>query len=292
MQLVTISSILLCAAMVFSSNATAAPKAAAAPRECTVQWIGTATALMRCGKLTIVTDPAMDEAGQSYDIGIAILEKTSGPAMPLSALPRADVVLLSHDQHADNLDIAGRAYLKDATLTVTTPEGAHRLGGNARGLGTWASTVLGDITITAVPAQHGPNNLVQAVGPVTGFIIAVRDGPTLYFSGDTIPFGGTNEIIRRYRGKIDYALLNVGAVNTAPPSEHPVYATMRSVDAIDLARALDVGSFSLMHADSWKHFSEDMPQAIKMTRASDQAERFINLSDHQPHVVAKSSTAN
>jgi hypothetical protein len=39
------------------------------------------------------------------------LHKTVGPAVPPEALGRVDVVLLSHDQHFDNLDRAGRTFL-------------------------------------------------------------------------------------------------------------------------------------------------------------------------------------
>jgi hypothetical protein len=42
------------------------------------------------------------------------------------------VVLLSHDEHPDNLDISGRALLSGVPLT--TPKGGRRLGNGARGL--------------------------------------------------------------------------------------------------------------------------------------------------------------
>jgi hypothetical protein len=40
-----------------------------------------------------------------------------------------DAVLLSHDQHADNLDLSGRSYLMQAERVFTTKAGAGRLGG-------------------------------------------------------------------------------------------------------------------------------------------------------------------
>jgi hypothetical protein len=45
-----------------------------------------------------------------------------------------DAVLLSHDQHDDNLDSAGRGLLPGADAVITTIAGAKRLGGDARGL--------------------------------------------------------------------------------------------------------------------------------------------------------------
>jgi hypothetical protein len=68
-------------------------------------------------------------------------------------------VLLSHDHHGDNLDGAGRGLLPaaGAVLTTTTTTGAGRLGGNARGLQSEATTLLESpgrptIQITATPA--------------------------------------------------------------------------------------------------------------------------------------------
>ncbi len=69
-------------------------------------------------------------------------EKTIAPALSAAELGRIHAVLLSHDAHFDNLDTAGRGLLQGVTLTLTTPEGAERLGGTARGLQPFESTEL------------------------------------------------------------------------------------------------------------------------------------------------------
>ena len=51
-------------------------------------------------------------------------------------------MLVSHDQHADNLDEPGRRLLERAEVTLTTRKGARRLGGNAIGLDPWDSHTL------------------------------------------------------------------------------------------------------------------------------------------------------
>jgi L-ascorbate metabolism protein UlaG (beta-lactamase superfamily) len=86
----------------------------------------------------------------------------TGPAIAATDLGPIDAVLVSHDHHGDNLDSAGRALLPAAgavltTTTTTTTTGAGRLGGNARGLQPWATTLLEapgrpTIQITATPA--------------------------------------------------------------------------------------------------------------------------------------------
>ena len=60
--------------------------------------------------LSFLTDPTFDEP-REYALGTLSISKTAGPALSASELGAVDVVLLSHDQHPDNLDVAGRAYL-------------------------------------------------------------------------------------------------------------------------------------------------------------------------------------
>ncbi len=117
------------------------------------------TALIEIGPLRILTDPAFDPAGSRYVTGSKELIKTTDPALAVSALGPVDIVLLSHDHHADNLDRAGRAYLPQAKYVLTTLAGAQRLGGNARGMTTWETAHLFGVDdrrvrVTAMPARH------------------------------------------------------------------------------------------------------------------------------------------
>ena len=244
-------------------------------KQYTVEHIGTATVILKYGDLTIMTDPAFDKAGSTYDMGFATLKKLSDPARSINELPKIDLVLLSHDQHPDNLDTAGRKLLKKSAVTITTEEGAKRIENNTVGLAWWESHKIGDVTITAVPAQHGPAQAVPQLGTVIGFIISSATGPTIYISGDTVPFEGTDEIIKRYVGKIDYALVHAGSV--AKGKTELTYFTMTSANAINLVDKLDVSKFSIIHADSWEHFRELAPAALKAVRASSVADRLIDL---------------
>jgi L-ascorbate metabolism protein UlaG (beta-lactamase superfamily) len=100
-----------------------------------ITLIGGPTALLEIGGLRLLTDPTFDEPG-SYAGGVTLTRRT-GPAMSADAMGPIDIVLSSHDQHADNLDHGGRAYLHKARQVVTTKAGAGRLGGAARGLAPW-----------------------------------------------------------------------------------------------------------------------------------------------------------
>ncbi len=165
-------------------------------------------------------------------------------------------MLLSHDQHADNLDHAGRLLLKNARKVLTTPEGARRLGGNALGLQPWQSIDLEApggraLRVVATPARHGPPLLHR--GPVIGFVAFFVDAPesAIYFSGDTVWYDSVAEVARRF--PVRAALLNLGAARVAVI---PCPLTMTAADAIQTARAFAGAAIVPLHFEGWAHFSE------------------------------------
>ena len=119
------------------------------PEATRVTTIGGPTAFIEYGGLRLLIDPTFDEPG-TYGRGAYSLAKLTGPALPIEALGRVDAVLLSHDQHPDNLDRSGRLVVSSAPLTLTTPAGAQRLGGSSVGLPPWS-------TWTLAPASAAPD---------------------------------------------------------------------------------------------------------------------------------------
>jgi L-ascorbate metabolism protein UlaG (beta-lactamase superfamily) len=129
------------------------------------------TALIEIDGFRLLTDPTFD-APRAYQLGHVKLEKLSGPALAEDAIGEIDAVLLSHDQHADNLDESGKHFLPKAKRVLTTEVGAKRLGGHAEGLTPWASVELSrnghSLTVTATPARHGPAGIEPIAGDVIG----------------------------------------------------------------------------------------------------------------------------
>jgi L-ascorbate metabolism protein UlaG (beta-lactamase superfamily) len=106
-----------------------------------VQYLGGPTAIIELGGVRLLTDPTFDPP-DDYPIGERVLTKTAGPALEPRQLGRVDAVLLSHDQHPDNLDRAGRDYLRTVPV-VFSPAAAHeRLGAPVRALPNWEHTEL------------------------------------------------------------------------------------------------------------------------------------------------------
>ena len=72
--------------------------------------VGGPTTLVELGGWRLLTDPTFDPAGGHYSFGWGTSsDKVVGPAVSPADLPDLDAVLLTHDQHGDNLDRAGRA---------------------------------------------------------------------------------------------------------------------------------------------------------------------------------------
>ena len=91
--------------------------------------IGGPTVLVELDGWRILTDPTFDPPGRTYGFALGTSStKLLGPAMTLDEVGHLDVVLLSHDHHADNLDDRGRELLDRAKTVVTTLAGARRLG--------------------------------------------------------------------------------------------------------------------------------------------------------------------
>ena len=198
--------------------------------------VGGPTAVFEYAALRWLTDPAFSAPGEYSG-----LVKLTGPAIAPDAVGDVDVVLLSHDEHSDNLDPAGRAFLPQAGRVLTTAAGAQRLGGNATGLEPWSSVHVesgsgGAVTVTAVPAQHGPDGTDHLQGPVIGFVLSAQGAETVYVSGDNASLDVVREIAERI-GEIDVAVLFAGAVQL-PQRFGGAYLTLSGDRAAEAAKIL------------------------------------------------------
>jgi L-ascorbate metabolism protein UlaG (beta-lactamase superfamily) len=217
-----------------------------------VTLIGGPTIWIEYAGRTWITDPTFDEAGAEYPRGPVTLRKTTGPALRSDELAAPDFALVSHDQHADNLDNAGRAFLSRAARVVTTKEGASRLGAGAIGLEPWECFEDAGVRITATPARHGPPGCEPLSGPVIGFVLEAPGSPSVYVSGDTVWYEGVEEVARRYR--VGAAILFMGAARVDASRPGPV--TMTAEEGVQAARAFRDALIVPVHIEGWEHFTE------------------------------------
>ncbi|GAC66372.1 MBL fold metallo-hydrolase [Gordonia soli] len=212
--------------------------------------VGGPTALIEIGGVRVVTDPTFSAPG-TFPVGERALTKYTGPALDAASIQPVDVVLLSHHQHPDNLDPAGRELIDRAPLTLSTISAAAAIDA-VTGLTPWEATTLAAdpaITVTAVPALHGSEELS---GPVIGFVLSGTAIPTVYISGDNSSVAVVEEIVGRV-GRIDLAVLFVGAARR-PDLDDPL--TLTAEDAVTAARLLGDAVIVPIHAEGWLHFTE------------------------------------
>lgn len=229
-------------------------------RELAFSVLGGPTTVIDINGLRIVIDPTFDPPGQK-----GYLTKTANPAVPSAALGDIDVVLISHDEHPDNLDGEGHRVALAVPLVLTHPRAAARLGPNAHGLEPWQTIELpgrdgaGPVTVQAVPAVHGPadgqrNETGYINCEVTGFVLSGPEVPTVYLSGDNASIGAVKAIVERV-GTVDIAVIFAGAARV-PTKEHGRPLTFTGQRAAAAAELLGATSVIPAHVDSWAHFSE------------------------------------
>jgi L-ascorbate metabolism protein UlaG (beta-lactamase superfamily) len=227
----------------------------------TVQTVGGPTAVLGVGGLRVIIDPTFDPPQTYGRPGSPALVKTTGPALPPSALGPLDLALVSHDHHPDNLDAAGRELLSSVPVVLTTRDGAERLGGAAQGLEPWEFQEVrrpggGSVRVTALPAQHGPDGTDHLTGPVIGFHLAGDGLPGIYVSGDNASLDVVRQIAER-AGPIDIAILFAGGA-ALPERFDGALLTLGNSGAAQAARILGARTVVPVHHDGWEHFSQDL----------------------------------
>jgi L-ascorbate metabolism protein UlaG (beta-lactamase superfamily) len=248
-----------------------------------ITLIGGPTALIEYAGLRILTDPTFDEP-QTYGSDVTgyegyTLVKTESPAMSVEDVGKIDVILASHE-HFDNLDLSGRELARHVEHVYTTDVVAAIVDG-AEALVDWESRQVTSatgqvVTITAVPAHHGPEGIWQAIGPVIGFVIESEGEKTIYFSGDNSDVDIVREVEGRYPS-IEIALLNVGGPKFVEIlGDH--YITFSDDTATDATEVLARATIIPVHADSWEHFTQTTTSMKEVATTRGVSDRVVALA--------------
>ncbi|MEZ0069725.1 L-ascorbate metabolism protein UlaG (beta-lactamase superfamily) [Streptacidiphilus sp. MAP12-20] len=246
-----------------------------------ITYLGGPTAVIEYGGLRLLVDPTFDPP-REFPVGNRVLTKTVGPALSAAEVGPVDAVLLSHDQHPDNLDEAGRAVALAAPVVLSTGSAEQRLGGPVRALPNWERVTLprpvggGDeVVVTGVPAQHGPDGSEPLVGEVIGFVLSGAGLPTVYVSGDNASLDVVRTIVERV-GEVDIAVLFAGAARTPLIPDAPL--TLTSADAARAAALLGARHVVPLHFEHWAHFSEDGDSLVAAFEAAGLVHRLHRLA--------------
>ncbi|MFD7996822.1 MBL fold metallo-hydrolase [Streptomyces mexicanus] len=226
-----------------------------------IRFFGGATTVFQYGGLRFVTDPTFDGPGDFDVPGGLVLVKTAPAKGSPGDLGPVDVALLSHE-HPDHLDASGRELLTGVPLILTAVGGGQGLGNGVKGLADFESVSLerpdgGFVTVTAVPAIHGPaprEEIEPVLGAVIGFVLTGEGLPTVYISGDNASVDEVKKIAERF-APVDTAIIYAGAPRFSVLFDNQCIV-LDSARAAEAARILDAGRVLPVHYDGWTHLTE------------------------------------
>jgi L-ascorbate metabolism protein UlaG (beta-lactamase superfamily) len=238
--------------------------------EATLQFIGTATTLLRLGSHVLLTDPDFRHRGHRAYLGNGLFSKRrTEPSLQPKDLPALDGVLLSH-LHGDHFDPIARKELDRGLPVLTTPAARRKLAGwgfdRAHGMGTWETITLADgLSVTAVPGQHAPSLARQLLPPVMGTVIEVADDDgtpfRVYVTGDTLFRPWLREVADRL-GPLDAMVIHLGGTRALG-----LLVTMDADQGTDLVELLEPPVTVPVHYDDYTVFRSPLTDFIDTCRS-------------------------
>jgi hypothetical protein len=127
------------------------------------------------------------------------------------------------------------------------------------------------VTVTGVPARHGPPGAEALAGDVVGFMLTSPDLPSVYISGDNAALELVEQIAARF-APVDTAILFIGRARHPSPSTTPGHPRQRpGRRSRQTARRTPRRTRSL---DSWSHFKESRADIEKAFTAAGLADRI------------------
>jgi L-ascorbate metabolism protein UlaG (beta-lactamase superfamily) len=200
-------------------------------------WIGHATVLLRVGGMTILTDPVMRNR---IGLGLGVItggpRRLVAPALAINALPKLDLILLSH-AHFDHLDRPTLVRLNKHVPVIT----AHRTADLVRDLGfrnvtelRWGERhTIGPATIEAREVLHwGERTFYDHHRGFNAYLIESGRQRVLY-GGDTAYGDHFKDA-----GRVDLAVLGIGAYDPYVAAHATPEQALAMADHVRAARVL------------------------------------------------------
>lgn len=244
-----------------------------------LEFVGTATTVIRLGGFTILTDPNFLHRGQRAYLGRGLWSRRlTEPSMQPADLPPLDAVVLSH-LHGDHFDRVARRELTREPPVLTTPSAAARLRGwqfGALGLETWQRHTLekGEehLEVRSLPGIHARGALGRLLPPVMGSMLEHRVRGEVrrrvYLSGDTLTGDHLDEVSRQYP-RIDAAVVHLGGTRIMFQT-----VTMDAGQGVDFLQRIRPQIAVPVHHDDYRVFRDRLPHFLHQARQAGFADRL------------------
>jgi L-ascorbate metabolism protein UlaG (beta-lactamase superfamily) len=264
---------------------------APAAAEGSVQFIGTATVLIRYQGFTILTDPNFLHKGDHVHLGYGLTsERLTNPAIELDQLPPIDLVVLSH-MHEDHFDKLVQEKLARDTPIVSTKEATEALKklGFTRtyGLSKWGRLEVekGDarLRITAAPGRHGKVGMQALLPTVMGSVLdfgpdTAAPSYRMYISGDTLVYDDLQNIPQRFPG-IDLALLHLGGTRILGVFK----VTMDGKDGVQLMQIVQPRHAIPIHYNDYDVFKSPLADFAREVKEAGLEQKVTYLAHGQTY---------
>lgn len=213
-------------------------------------WFGHSTLLLNLDGVIILTDPIFSVSVSPFSF---MFRRFQPPIAALEALPKVDIILLSHD-HYDHLDRRTIRFFRHRSTRFIVPlkVGKHlRKWGIARERITqldWFDSHRDDgLTFTAAPSRHFSGRGLSGNGS-TLWASWVIEGKSqrLFFSGDSAYDSHFQAVGERF-GSFDLAFIENGQYDVRWPDSH-----MTPEQTVQAAQDLNARVFMPIH---WGMFS-------------------------------------
>lgn len=223
-------------------------------------WIGHASFLIQLGGRSALVDPVLSDRLS------AVVRRNVAPGLDWPALPKIDVVLVTHN-HRDHMDGPTLKRLGSDPVYVV-PRGLgdwfERAGlRRVVEMDWWQEEEIEGLRVTFVPSQHwSRRGLTDMNASWWGGYVLERGGLRVYHSGDTAWFDGFSLIGKRC-GDIHAAMLPIGAY---APRWFMRPQHMDPADAVRAFEALGASKLVAMHWGTFKLTDEHLAEPPELLR--------------------------
>ena len=214
-----------------------------------------ATLIVDVAGRRVLVDPMLDPQGRREPV----LNSRPVRRNPLCDLPEPaevvvsgiDGVLITH-LHVDHLDdTAVDLVPKDVpVLCQPSDEGVLRDRGfsDVRPIADRAD--WGDISVVRTDGRHGTGEIGESLAPVSGFVLAAPDEPTIYVAGDTVFCDEVAAALDEHNP--DVVVVNAGGARFV----HGDPITMTADDVVAVARHAPDATVVAVHMEATNHCRE------------------------------------